>query len=201
MPITESFTYDKLNRLVYTNLNDDVYGEMEYDDYGRILSKTEGGEGVFSDATYDDRHKPHAIREAESSGNVLIDPHTINYTMFDKAKEIREGSLKYMFDYGYDHQRTRMTHTGNGILQYQKTYVGNCEYNMFMGGVRVTTTYLSGPKGVFAYAEGNGNDFTLKYIHKDYLGSWTAIADAYGNMEQEFSYDAWDNFVLVNVHE
>ena len=31
---------------------------------------------------------------------------------------------------------------------------------------------------------------TLTYYH---LGSWTAVADAWGNIEQEFSYDAWGN--------
>ena len=191
--MTESFEYDYLNRLETITLNG-TESSMGYDEYGRIRSKQAQGHDVFSDATYDDWKKPHAIREATVETNPFDGrSQVIQYTMFDKVKEIREGSLKYMFDYGYDHQRTRMTHTGNGILQYQKTYVGNCEYNMFMGGARVTTTYLSGPMGVFAYAEGNGNDFTLKYIHKDHLGSWTTITDGDGEICAEQSFDAWGN--------
>ena len=191
--MTESFEYDYLNRLEKITLNG-TESIMGYDEYGRICSKQAQGQDVFSNAIYDDWKKPHAIREATVETNPFDGrSQVIQYTMFDKVKEIREGSLKYMFDYGYDHQRTRMTHTGNGILQYQKTYVGNCEYNMFMGGARVTTTYLSGPMGVFAYAEGNGNDFTLKYIHKDHLGSWTTITDGDGEICAEQSFDAWGN--------
>ena len=36
--------------------------------------------------------------------------------------------------------------------------------------------------------------FTYRhYILKDHLGSWTTIADAEGNAEQELSFDAWGN--------
>ncbi len=94
----------------------------------------------------------------------------------------------------YDHQRTKMTHTYNGILQYQKTYVGNCEFwngNLF--GPAKSLTYLSGPTGVFAVAESAGDDFAIHYIYKDHLGSWTTITDAEGNLEQEASFDAWGN--------
>ena len=35
--------------------------------------------------------------------------------------------------------------------------------------------------------------YNLHYILKDHLGSWTTIADAEGNAEQELSYDAWGN--------
>ena len=191
MPITESFTYDKLNRLTAATLNGAATGAMDYDAYGRILSKTEGGRTVFSDAVYYDVDKPHAVRDILGTGEVPIEPHTIDYTMFDKVKEIRQGNLKYVFDYGYDHQRTKMTHTFNGILQYQKTYVGNCEYYN-MGGRR-NVTYLSGPMGVFAYAESDGNGFALKYVHKDHLGSWTTITDEDGEIFAEQSFDAWGN--------
>lgn len=33
---------------------------------------------------------------------------------------------------------------------------------------------------------------TLTYYH---LGSWTTITDDEGNIEQEFSFDAWGNIV------
>ena len=51
-----------------------------------------------------------------------------------------------------------------------------------------------GSTGVFAVVETNSDGkHYLHYILKDHLGSWTTITDSDGAVEQELSYDAWDN--------
>ena len=43
--------------------------------------------------------------------------------------------------------------------------------------------------------EKQGLEESVHYILKDHLGSWTAITDADGNVEQELSYDAWGSIL------
>ena len=210
-PMTERFTYDRLNRLDSIKLNS-VYSLMEYDPHGRILSKQADGQTVFSGAqysTYDQlgNLKPHAISSATvPNGSVLTSHLEADYTTFDKVKSLKKHDSNNNVDrtlaytYGYDHQRIGMEERLNNSLYRRKTYVGNCEFNHDVACIK-TLTYLSAPTGVFAvnveessiyYAD----DVVVKrllYLHKDHLGSITTITDTLGNIVQELSYDAWGN--------
>ena len=195
--LNESFTYDNLNRLTDIELNGVQTGLMTYDDYGRMTSKTMDGQLVFQGASFDGPEgKPHAIKSAQTNEGVFpADVQKITYTSFDKVKHIAEGDNRLSYTYGYNRQRIGMEETVGG-KQRNKTYVGNCEY-VTETADGVTTekvlTYLSGPTGVFAVVEKQGEEESLHYILKDHLGSWTTIADAEGNVEQELSFDAWGN--------
>ncbi len=51
-----------------------------------------------------------------------------------------------------------------------------------------------GPLGVFAVVEQrDGYRPEVRYAFKDHLGSWTTVADAYGQVLAEQSFDAWGN--------
>ncbi len=196
----ETFLYDGLNRLTTITL-DGVESSMKYDAYGRIHSKMADGHVVFGNAqynTYDDNGmlKPHAISGAEME-NILPEL-GITYTMFDKASRITGGYMSPTvdFDYGFDHQRTRMrVETSDGSI-YEKAYIGNCEFVAHNGNVE-KYTFISGPLGVFAVDMfmDNGCHFlnNFNYVLKDHLGSWTTITDADGYVEREQSFDAWGN--------
>ena len=210
--MTESFTYDRLNRLDSIKLNS-VASVMAYDPHGRILSKQAEGQTVFSGAqyaTYDQhgRLKPHAISSATvPNGSVLTSRLDADYTTFDKVKHLAkydsnnnvERTLAYT--YGYDHQRVHMVDSVGNSLYRAKTYVGNCEFNHDVG-CQKTVTYLSAPTGLFAVHVTEGTNYLtntdqvlvrLLYLHKDHLGSITTITDASGAIQQELSYDAWGN--------
>ncbi len=200
MPITETFTYDYLNRLTTVTLNGSVSSDIAYDAFGRILSKEADGQTVFSGAQYNtyDQHgnlKPHAVSSATMAGNPFASPSLdIAYTMFDKVKTLSQydenenlvGQVAYQ--YGYDHERIQMAH-GNS---YEKLYVGNCEL-ITQNGNSQWNTFISGPMGVFAAVTSNGTTESLRYIYKDHLGSWTTLTDDQGTVLQELSFDAWGN--------
>ena len=195
--LNESFRYDNLNRLTDIELNGSQTGLMTYDNYGRMTSKTMDGQLVFQGASFDGPEgKPHAIKSAQTNEGVFpADVQKITYTSFDKVKHITEGDNRLFYTYGYNRQRIGMEETIGG-KQRNKTYVGNCEYiKETTDGVTTekVLTYLSGPTGVFAVVEKQGEEESLHYILKDHLGSWTTITDAEGNVEQELSFDAWGN--------
>ena len=206
MPITETFTYDYLNRLTTVTLNGSVSSDIAYDAFGRILSKEADGQTVFSGAqynTYDQYNnlKPHAISSATMAENPITYPSLdISYTMFDKVNCLKqyddnENLLSQVgYQYGYDHERIQMTH-GNS---YEKLYVGNCEL-ITQNGNAQWNTFISGPLGVFAAVTNNGTTESLCYIYKDHLGSWTTITDDAGSILQEMSYDAWGNIRIPGL--
>lgn len=194
--LEETFTYDDLNRLTSITLNN-VESQMVYDDYGRVISKQTDGQTVFSAAQYafydqGGHLKPHAI----SSATMPTDPfptqtQSITYTMFDKVKTITQGNRELTYQYGYDHQRIRMEEKLDNQMVATKEYYGNIE--IVNQGNPVTYTYLSGPLGTFAVVKHILNSDEVSFILKDHLGSWTAITDYDGDIEQELSFDAWGN--------
>ena len=188
----ESFTYDHLNRLTGIWLNNSRTGWMDYDPYGRMTGKIIDNLRVFSDAIYNTTPKPHAIDQADVDQGSFSE-HSLTYTCFDKVKTITQGNNTMEYTYGYDRQRIFMEEFTNGV-ERTKRYVGNCEFVAVTENNATTEkmlTYLTGPMGVFAVVEQQGNDESLHYILKDHLGSWTTITDAEGVVEQELSFDAW----------
>ena len=192
----EHFQYDDLNRLTTITLNN-VQSQMVYDDYGRIISKQADGQTVFSGAQYQTYGqggslKPHAI----SNATMPFDPfptqtQSVTYTTFDKVKTITQGNREQAYQYGYDHQRIAMKEKVDNQIVATKEYYSNCE--IVNKGYSVPCTYLSGPLGTFAVVKSLTHNDEVSFIFKDHLGSWTAITDYDGDIQQELSFDAWGN--------
>lgn len=188
--IEEHFEYDCLNRLTQVE-EPRGNSQFRYDALGRMLSKTTPEGIVFSNADYSGE-KPHALKAAHTTNGVFSQNNlNIEYNSFDKVNSINGENVEIQFEYGYDHQRIKMTENIHGITRV-KTYINGCEFIETPDGEYVRT-FLSGPLGVFAVAETTQGQTSLHYIHKDHLGSWTVISDSEGNIEQEHHFDPWGN--------
>ncbi len=200
--LQETFGYDLQNRLTEVRLGTTPTGASSYDSYGRMTSKTAGGQAVFSSAVYSTTAKPHAMDAATTAEGVFpAMAQTVTYTGFDKADKIKQGTDSICYAYGYDHQRIFMEeHVGNTTRT--KRYVGNCEYVTETTGNATASrwlTYLTGSTGVYAVVVTANNANTIHYILKDNLGSWTAITSSSGTVEQRLSFDAWGNLRNPNT--
>lgn len=198
--LTESFTYDDLDRLKTIILNGMTMGNHEYDDsdLGNIIQKQTDGQNVFNNAIYGGSngsviYGPHAISSVSTSNLLLTGPHQIiRYNGFDKVKQISEGNNTLDIQYGSYNQRISQQYT-TGTNTVEKLWAGACEF-ITKNGQLYKHTYLSGPMGVFAIhiINPDGSE-VLRYIHKDHLGSWNTITDEQGNLLEELSFDAWGN--------
>ena len=198
----ESFFYDTYNRLTEVGLNGVHSQVMTYDGYGRMTSKTAGGQAVFSGAVYDQTPKPHALDKAvTASGLFPSTPQTVSYTGFDKVGKVKMGNDSLVYTYGYGHQRIAMEeHVGNTVRT--KRYVGACErVTETMGSLTTDRwlTYLTGPTGVVAVEMTKSGTEQVFYVLKDNLGSWTTITEGSGVAQQRLSYDAWGNLRNPNT--
>ena len=196
--LTETFTYDNLNRLKTTSMGG-LTASMTYDNLGRMTGKQAivgGGQApqvrqVFA-ATEFDATKIHAMVEATAAPGVFPrERQNIRYTSFDKVKHLGEGDKHLSYLYGFNRQRIDMRENKAGRVR-GKIYIGNCEF-VNENGKQKTLTYLTGPYGVFAVVEQQNGEESVHFVLKDHLGSWTTITDEYGNVEREQSYDAWGN--------
>ena len=188
----ESFVYDNFNRLVEIKKDNKVTGEMTYDNYGNIISKSIDNEDVYYDARYDG-DCPYAVSKVATD----IDDetglnHNIEYTVFDKMSHVQTDFGSLTIEYGYDYGRIYSEECVNGKKK-GKIYAGDCEY-VNDNGENVVYTYLKGPMGIFAvYRTDDKGEKEIFYVHKDHLGSWCLITDADGKIVQKTSYDAWGN--------
>ena len=200
--LTESFTYDGLDRLEYIKLNGIETGYHEYDTYngiqgialGNITLKRNDNQAIYNNAIYGTNgYGPNAITEVTTANPILTGPRQdISYNGYDKIDSIIEGVHNLQIQYGHNRQRISQQYT-DGDHTVDKVWAGACEY-ITKNGQQYKHTYLSGPMGVFAIhiinPDGTEN---LRYIHKDHLGSWNTITDEQGNLLQELSFDAWGN--------
>ena len=196
--LTETFTYDNLNRLKTTSMGG-LTASMTYDNLGRMTGKqdiVDGGQApqvrqVFSAPAFD-ATKIHAMVEATAEQGVFPPmDQNISYTSFDKVKYLGEGKNRVTYLYGFNRQRIASKAMVNDVIR-GKTYIGNCEFVTENDHQR-TLTYLTGPYGVFAVVEQQNGEESVHFVLKDHLGSWTTITDERGNVEREQSYDAWGN--------
>ena len=192
----ERFIYDRLDRLIGIVEGNDTTGVFVYDDYGRMTMKRIHGSLVFDNTTYGADRRPHALEQARVYNE--RPEQSISYTSFDKLRTIQQnGTLHFdeawlRYDYGYDHQRLRMT---EAILldSIEKEYVGSCEFVKTNGVTTSELTFLSGPLGVFAVIDSHVQPVGkgMYYVHPDHLGSWTTITNRNGMVVQDVHFDPW----------
>ena len=181
--LTETFTYDGLNRLT-------GYGTetASYDSKGNILEKSDVG--TFY---YETSGKPYAVSEANPYETSAISSlsQQITYTSFHRPASITE-EYQANFTYNADYDRVKMTTSHDGSFSSVRYYLGG-NYEMEDNGSWVTERlYLFGDyynaPAVLVKEDG---DTEVYNILRDYLGSITQVVSSDGTVCNELSYDAW----------
>lgn len=180
--ITETFSYDNLNRLTSYAGN-----TASYDVKGNIRSKS--NVGTFE---YTITDKPYAISGANLSGSLILS-HTqdITYTSFGRPLKMAENGTEASFTYNGEYERVKMQISDNGKHSLTRYYLGSC-YELDESDSSKEKLYLFGDyyDSCAVYMK-NGTSSRICYILRDYLGSITHIVYPGSSTIQELSYDAW----------
>ncbi|MBI4648411.1 MAG: VCBS repeat-containing protein, partial [Bacteroidia bacterium] len=104
--LTESFTYDDLDRLktwqVSSGSLPGIAYETYYYDNGNILSKTDAGDYEY------DAAKVHAVKKINSAtAYISTEQQALTYTSFNKASTITEGEYELQLQYGVNDFRNK----------------------------------------------------------------------------------------------
>ena len=202
--LTETFTYDTLNRLTRAQVAGESAQRVSYDALGNITGKT----GVGSYRYGAGSAGPHAVTQAgshtytyDANGNMTQErrtgsvTRTLSYTAFNQVKSI-----------------TRGTHTTTFVYDPQQSRVRRTDVVRTGSGASTTTLYLRGAEKVIAPddsytykryvspgvlieqahdSSGSRTSEDLRYLLYDHLGSLDVVADAAGTVVQDLSFDAW----------
>ncbi|MEX2961981.1 RHS repeat domain-containing protein [Microbulbifer sp. TYP-18] len=205
---SENFTYDNLNRLRSSNSdfgNGDIrLTQVTYDALGNILSKTGVGNYSYGGTTCGRRAGPHAVTTIsapkassycyDANGNMTSgDGRTIQYSYFDKPTLISKGNKSTAIKYGPGRSRyQRIDQEGSNTTT--TTYIGGLYEKVEKPGGAVEERHFIGGSVIVTVSDRSTSSpgtTDTGYLHKDHLGSITAITDAQMNLLEEFSFDAW----------
>ncbi len=190
--LTETFSYDALNRLKTTQIKDKEYGHvtLSYDVLGNIKSKSDVGNYGYDVENMTGR--PHAVKMIELNGEAIpAVTQDIEYNGFDKVRSISEGDARIDFTYGVSHER-KVTRTTIAGLTITKRFIGSLyeEEENAQGEVRKIHYIKARGEAVAIHVAEEGAE-AIHYLLKDHLGSITGIVDDAGKVLERYSFDAW----------
>jgi RHS repeat-associated protein len=195
---SETFGYDRLNRLISSTVRGFTPVRITYDRTGNILSKSDVGNYRYSSShphgvsrVLGTGGKPNRYLSYDTSGNVLRDgSSSLGYTSYNKVRTIAGAGIRLVFDYGPGRDRRLQRGYLNGRLMASRYYAGPL-YELQVVGSKVThfNYILAGGRIIAAHKTGYGAD--TQYFHRDHLGSIQAITNRTGKVLQVASYDPW----------
>lgn len=204
--LSETFSYDELERLTKIKNSKNEEQKIEYDNAGNIIFKTGVGNISYIDNT-------NKIKSISGGTYTLPEWSNIEYTSFNKITSVLRDKSTNSFvsydnlelTYGADKERkmqriTRFHGTrlddnpGMNLLTVLETkyYVGDLYEEEITGGkVREINYIFANGRAVAIHEKSESDGEKTVYLHRDNLGSVMAVTDASGNIIEELSYDAW----------
>ena len=180
----ETFTYDDLDRLVEVSRGGTVTQQMAYDAAGNVTSKT----GVGTQIGYQDG--TNRVSYIRGGNYTPVQWSELRYSTFNKVTRVSYGSSTLTIAYGWDRQRKLAVSTVDGVAT-TRYYAGKYYEQEERGDTVRQTCYLYGAEGLFALMVRQDGTDSLRYCHRDHLGSVIGYSDELGRLVQELSYDAW----------
>ena len=208
--LTETFSYDALNRMVTSDLSGtgaEIYElvglsfvDYSYSANGNLTRRSDVGY-----LNYDHLTKSHAVTSVlyegtsdigdytyDANGNMQTAPDggSVDYTPFDKPKQITgaDGTVTQLY-FGPERQLIR-EEVSSGGQTITTLHFGN--YEKIIDGASVTDRYsITGHNGEVVAMIIDEATPTTHYLHHDHLGSIAAISDSNGYVLERFHYDAF----------
>ena len=200
--ITETFTYDIMNRLTSTKVGSNTAFTMNYSTDGNMTVKTDAA-GIGG-LEYLHSSKINAITKVQNSISIPYAQQDITYAVYQRATKITEGTKSLDLAYSYDYERRLATFKTNNITDQTRCYAGNYEKQTIGSAIR-DIHYVSNGERLVAIIVKEGSTTSNFYVHTDHLGSILAITKSDMTYETRQNYDAWgrkrniDNWTYTGV--
>ena len=199
--LRETFEYDGLNRLIESKVRNENSVMLTYDALGNITYKSDVGCYEYVGA------RPHAVRTIkdangqisreylyDAAGN-MIRNHDISmgYTSFNKVRSLSRAADAMYFNYGAANELLFQRIEQNGSQVSSKRFIDRIyELEQFSDGTQKATHYiLANGVAVATHETSSSTVPKTRYLHRDHLGSLSAITDGKGNFVERVSFDPW----------
>ncbi len=199
--LAERFDYDNINRLKTVFLNDNLTKQYNYDAIGNILSKSDYATNYY----YGQNNAgPHAVTQVTNLGNVKIsydydengnmingDGRLIHYTSFDKPSSLSHAGQTMSFEYDANQNRVRQLKGGDITTYINPRWDTGVHYEKEQSATVTKHKHFINagniPIAIYTSFEKNIKP-KLHFLHKDHLGSVTAITSENGDIVENLSY-------------
>lgn len=198
----ETFTFDKLTRLLTESINGTLTNQYTYDKRGRMTSNTEIGKYNYNETDY--KLQNLAFNTNGQNVNTQRGFAKISYNAFKSPLQITlAGKDDLQFEYNILKTRYAMN---SSVTGKQKLYSSDFAIEITKQGNKTQiVTFITGDPYSANYIKKEvltGNTLTETgkyYLHRDNLGSILAITKTDGSVVEKRFYDAWGNLKgLVN---
>ncbi|MFZ5431612.1 MAG: RHS repeat-associated core domain-containing protein [Bacteroidota bacterium] len=190
--LTESFTYDDLDRLLTITGPQDL--TLNYAANGNITVRSDLG--TTNQFIYGNNARPYQLTSIEVDSALQIVPETLQqlaYTSFEQPSVITEIPYQATFVYNTEGQRARMAITQNGSTILTRWYAGSRFLLETAGSTNKEYTWIGGDAYTapcVAIKTSTGSHIYY-YLLRDHLGTITHVTNSSGTVQNEYSYDAW----------
>jgi RHS repeat-associated protein len=209
--ITDTLEYDSLNRMISAATTGQTTLTMEYVG-GNISYKSDTGTYSYP-SSGPESVRPHAVGsiagvsgqpnrsyEYDANGNMTGgDGRSFVWNAFDMPVSITRGASTVSFAYDADHHRIKqvtpteqkqyLTDTVTGARSERKLSLAGAHLRwdsyITVNGEMVSLVSLEAAIGE------TPETTTVRYFHRDHLGSTTMLTDAAGTVVERLSYDVW----------
>ncbi len=222
--LLETFGYDNLNRMTSSTLDNGsiTTKNYTYDELGNLTSKDDmGNSGYTGNYTYGQGAGIHAVTSVSVNGSNHALTYDLNgnaiqnynftanqtrnltWSSYNKPVQITQGSSTLSFAYGAGREMI-LQDVNTATETSTRYYVSSLYEQNIEGSLTTDIHYIRGGDGTVAiYKERSNSTVETRYLHKDHLGSITAITDETGAIVESLSYDphgkrrqpSWDDAV------
>ena len=185
--LTESFTYDPLNRLRDYSVSGQGTMSVAYQSNGNIQQKTDAGLYQYN------APPPHAVTDVSDPQQIIpIPPQHIAYNSQHNPTEITEDGYQLTFTYGAEQtQRIKTVLTEPSGAVTTRYYFGAHERQLSSSGSTQDIHYVAGGDGLCAIVVRENGQDSYYYTHTDHLGSILTLCDDAGNILFAQNFDPW----------
>lgn len=194
--LSESFTFDNLDRLTSAQVAGATAATYDFDVTGNITKKSDMGDPFLYTTA-----KVHAVTQLtvgattknlsyDNNGNLSNgdDLPTVTWSSYNKPTKLVKGPVTYDFKYGPNRKRYQKDHSGN------TTHYAGGSYEKIWLATSTEERHVvrANGKAVMVRKTYNGSSPSHFYVHRDHVGSVTALTlENTGAVVERYSYDAW----------
>lgn len=180
--LTEVFTYDNLDRLKESKVNNYTSININYYDNGNIKDKSDAGVYKYHP------NKINAVTEVSGENLTDLPQQNITFSSFQSPILIEEGDYALELMYSHNRERKKTTLKQNNQTVLTTYFSGGYEKQVDAQKNQTELHYLNSINTIVVK---QNNQYQYYFTYKDNLGTIIAITDVNGNIVEEFNYDAW----------
>jgi RHS repeat-associated protein len=213
--LTETFSYDALNRLTQAEVDDGstvTTTLYSYNTLGNLTTKSDIPNLNLGGMEYGDSLNPGVLPHAltnlsttggdlpfeydangnQTAGDAAGGSRTVTWTSYDLPASITRDGVSRAFLYGPDRQRYRQEHSDGTVTHY----VAGLYERVVNGSSETHRLFIQANGETIAIheddADTGSSSVRTRYLHRDHLGSISAISEMDGGINIErLSYDAF----------